>query len=94
MPVLDLSVYFWVWQVAAIHSAICRWNTSETEVNTFQGKKKTVVSKQALTTEVFQFLKTQEFANMTPIKVNQKRTYESVCLEKKIFFASAFLGVV
>lgn len=66
----------------------------ETEVNTFQENKKIIVSKQALTTEVYLFLNTQEFANMTPIKANEKHTYESLCLEKKIFFTSAFLGVV
>lgn len=77
-----------------IYSVICRWIPSETGVNAFQEKKEIIVSKQALTTEVYLFLNTQEFANTTPIKANEKYTYESVCLQKKIFFTSAFLGVV
>lgn len=76
-----------------IYSVICMWNSSEAEVNTFQEKKEIIVSKQALTTGVYLFPNTQEFANMTPIKANYIHTYESVCLEKKIFFTSAFLGV-
>lgn len=52
------------------------------------------MSKQALTTEVYPFLNTQEFANMSPIKANEKHTHESVRLEKEIFFTSAFLGGV
>ena len=77
-----------------IYSVICRWNTSETEVNTFQENKDIIVSKQALTTEVYLLLNAHEFANMTPVKANEKHAYDSVCLEKKIFFTSAFLGVV
>lgn len=77
-----------------IDSIICKWNTFEREVSTFQENKEIIVSKQALTTELYLFLDTQEFANMTPIKANEKHAYESVCLEKKIFFTSAFLGVV
>lgn len=49
-----------------IYSVICRWNTFETEVNSFHEKKEIIVSKQVLTTEVYLFLNTQEFANMTP----------------------------
>lgn len=69
------------------------WNSFKAEVNSFQEKKKIIVSKQALTTEVYLFPNTQEFANKTPIKANETHTYESVCFEKKIFFTSAFLGV-
>lgn len=66
-----------------IYSVICMWNSFKAEVNTFQEKKKIIVSKQALTTEVYLFPNTQEFANMTPIKANETHTYESVCLKKK-----------
>lgn len=52
------------------------------------------MSQQALTTEVYLFLNTHEFANMIPIKANEKHAYESVRLEKKILFTSAFLGGV
>lgn len=77
-----------------IYSVICRWSTLETEVHTFQQNKEIIVSQQALTTEVYLFLNTHEFANMIPIKANEKHAYESVRLEKKILFTSAFLGGV
>lgn len=77
-----------------IYHVIRRGKTFETEVNTFWENKEIIVSKQALITEVYLFLNAREFANMIPIKANEKHMYQSVCLEKKIFFTSAFLGVV